>query len=318
MESDSSDITEKDVQFLCGCGKCTLKEFLDNGCSNPTESRDYPLLDIKKISLKKKVNLISRLELEAEGIREEFANLTDNVTESLKIVHGETKQTVKRFAMHIASMQVTQFMGHEKKKEFLEALLRCETVTDVMLILLTYYISWFNHSLLGSIIRKFQICTQEYEKYRGQLANFWMLHIRHKKSMFEIPRNSFSSVAVRPTETFIIKIGVPSSNTDVKASIFPLLKKHVSIITGISVSSFELCAYNKGCIEITVGAPAQLLQAVFQSDVNLNNLLIDLGSLVVLNLKLLSISYNERDHFTVYRRECKVCIIFLWLTINYY
>ena len=305
VDSDSSDaITEQEMKFLCGCGSCSLESFLVNGCENPLENKQYPLLNIKKLSQRQKVDLIARLEGEAYSIREQFSKLTMNVTTSLQ---NDAKKIniVEELHLFITSMQLSRFMEPTKKKEFSSNLKNCEKVADVMVLLLDDdFVSWFNHLFLGSIVEHFDVCKTDYSDYvKKTLASFL------KKSLFEIPSNSFCSQGPQEPEKFVLKIDVPSSK-EVQATIVPLLKNCVAKSLGITVSSLDLCTYNKGCIEITIGAPAQLLQAIFTSQ-SITDVLIDLGSMVIEpgNIKILSITYCDGNYKTVYTPDCKVCII---------
>ncbi len=301
VDSDFSDITEQEIKFLCGCGKCSLKSFLANGCMNPLEDKVYPLLNFKKLSKRQKINFITRLELEAESIRDEFSALSLNVTRSLQ--NRPCRETVGELKVLIASMQLIRFMQPAKKEIVTSDLKKCESIADIMNILLDdLFVSWFNHNFLASIVNHFNICREHYTNYVEKTLQPFL-----QKSLFEIPRNSFSSKDPEISEKFILKIDVPSSR-EVQANIVPLLKGKVAQCLGITVSSLDLCAYDKGCIEITVGAPAQILQALFTSQ-PLVDILIDLGSMVIEpdNIMILSISYCSDVHKTIYRQECKVC-----------
>ena len=72
------------MRFLCGCGKCSLHDFLRNGCPNPWGNSVFPLLHIEAVSIRNKLSLFSRLQDEAESVRRQFASLSVKVCDAFK------------------------------------------------------------------------------------------------------------------------------------------------------------------------------------------------------------------------------------------
>lgn len=292
-ESGASDaLTNDEILFLCGCEeKCSLEKFLNDGCPCPMENKEYPLLNINKIckSKKEKMNLISKLEEDAEKIRFDFSKLTNSITAALeKKCNSELSEVslVGRLQVCVLATQPFRYVTPEEKNKFENEILESTTVARFMITLLKNFVSWFNHSLLRCITEVFEVCVDEYKQYVSvNLGQFL------QKSLFEIPRNSFGE-PIRSGK-FTLKIDIPPPKRGVQASILPLLKKQVSKSLGITDSSFNLCTYEKGCIEIVVGAPTQLLEATFPLD---EQQLHDVGRIQSSDVKILSIIYKKTKY----------------------
>lgn len=249
---------EEDMRFICGCGQCSLDSFLKNGCPNPWDHANFPLLNTQKMSASKKLELISRLEEDARDISEKFASLTESVYRSLNYLNNFD---VKGLRIFLLAQQKFLYMSEEKRSELRQSDLgKGEDVETVIIFLLTEnYISWFNYPLLGSIVKKFKVCMTEYQEYIDKDLTQFL-----QRSLFEIPADSFS-ISDEPQRSgqFILKLDVINSKVSLTADVLIHLRRHVSIILGIAIDAFEFCSYDKGCIQFVLAAPLSLLQNIF-------------------------------------------------------
>ena len=284
-------VKEEDMRFLCGCGKCSLDDFLQNGCPNPWANSAYPLLNIKAMSTRRKLELLARLEQDTMDIKEHFGFMVScKIMRSLREQYGDDPNTVKELVVFILAQQPFVYMDEQKQVKLKSELYAAETIGDVFEVLVGSSVSWFNHLILGSITKMFTVAEEEYKEYvEVKLAQFL------KRSLFEMPKGSFTSEDPEGSGSFILKLAVPPPTDKIKGSVLLPLRRHVAMTLGITIESFELCCYNKGCIELTVSAPAQLVNALFPLD---ERTLMRLGSMTVgcEGLKITSITSGSSEH----------------------
>uniref|UniRef100_A0A1X7SHY1 Uncharacterized protein n=1 Tax=Amphimedon queenslandica TaxID=400682 RepID=A0A1X7SHY1_AMPQE len=99
------------MRFLCGCGKCSLSSFLKNGCPNPWENSRFPLLNVKKLSKKLRLELLARLDKDAEQISLDFSSLMVDVYRCLKDID------VKELVLYLMPQQKFLYMDENDRKE---------------------------------------------------------------------------------------------------------------------------------------------------------------------------------------------------------
>lgn len=283
LASDSGgEVKEEDMRFLCGCGNCTLVSFLKNGCPHPWEKSRYPLLNIKKMNKKQKLELLSRLDKEAEIVSEEFGSLMVNVYDHLK------DTDVKKIVLFLLPQQKFSGMKDEDRKELLANLRKATTTGDALTLLTENFISWFNHPLLGSIAKKFVACKADYDEYVDKFLNPYM-----KRCLFEIPSNIGQEF--KGSGKFILKVTTLhlEHKDKTKAEILLPLRRHVSEVCGIAIDAFDICSYEKGCLQVTVAAPLALLEEIFPLSDDALNLL---SSFSYEGARIKAISFGEHYH----------------------
>ena len=242
------------MKFLCGCGKCSLSSFLEKGCPNPWKHAHFPLLNIKKMKRRENLELLSRLQKDANKITEKFGSLTRKVYCSMK------KLDVNELVLFLLPQQKFSYMSEEKRVKLQSDLTKAPNVGKVMTLLTENYISWFNHPLLGSITKEFKVCETEYQEYVDKELTPFL-----QRSLFEIPSNSFNEISGDPQGSgqFILKIDIPNPKDSLEANILLPLRDHVSSTLGIAIDAFEFCSYGKGCIQFVFAAPLGLLLKIF-------------------------------------------------------
>lgn len=256
MDSDASanDIKEEDMRFLCGCGQCSLESFILNGCPHPWEKSRFPLLNIKHMSVAARLELLGRLTDESEEVTSKFGSLVRKVLVSLK--NGTVD--VKELVVFLLPQQKFLYLEEAKRIELENKLDQASTVGDVLSLLTKNFISWFNHPLLGSIAKEFTVCENEYQNYVNEV---FIPFIR--RSLFEVPSNSFSPNELQGSGKFLLKIHIPKPKASFEAGFLLPLRRHVSKVLCIAIDGFDICSYEKGCVQLTVAVPLTLLQEIF-------------------------------------------------------
>ena len=269
--------------MFCGCGKCTLADFLKSGCPHPWKPSRYPLLNITKLNKEQKLELLSRLDQEAENVSSKFGSLMSNIYKCLK------ETDVKELVLFLLSQQKFSGMKDEDRKELLANLRNAKDTGDVLMFLVEgLSISWFNHPLLGSIAKKFDVCKADYDEYVDKVFDPYI-----QRCLFEIPSNM--SQEFKGSGKFTLKVNeLHLKHTDNnKAEILLPLRCHVSEACGIAIDAFDIHSYEKGFLQVTVAAPLALLEEIFPlSDDALNGL----SSFSYEGAHIESISFGEQYH----------------------
>ena len=282
---DLEAVKEEDMRFLCGCGQCSIEDFLSRGCPNPWANHAYPILNIKTLSTRRKLDLLARLEQDMTEVKEKFGFMV-----ACKIQRGFMEQLgdkVEELTIFVLAQLPFSFMKPEKQGHLKSELRSAETVGDVFEILVSSVVSWFNHLLLGSITRSFHIAEDDYTSYVNEtLAPFL------ERSLFEVPKDSFSSENRERSGVFVLKIEVPPPKERIKGTVLLPLRCHIARVLGIPIESFDICSYNKGCFELSVSGPSRLMKAIFPLNDAVSSAL---GSMTVAcqGLKIVSVKYGD-------------------------
>ena len=245
------------MKFLCGCGRCSLSSFLENGCPNPLEHAHFPLLNIKKMKPREQLEILSRLKKDADNVTKKFGSLIQKVYYSLKKLEDFD---VHKLVLFLLVQQKFSCMSEEKRLKLQSDLSEAPNINKVMILLTESYISWFNHSLLGSIVKEFKVCETEYQDYVDKELTPFL-----RRSLFEIPSNSFNDISGDPQGSgqFILKIDIPNPKDSLEANILLPLRDHVSSTLGIAIDAFDFRSYTKGSIQFIFAAPLGLLLKIF-------------------------------------------------------
>ncbi|XP_019848953.1 PREDICTED: uncharacterized protein LOC109580354 isoform X2 [Amphimedon queenslandica] len=284
LASDSGgEVKEEDMRFLCGCGECSLSSFLKNGCPNPWENSRFPLLNVKKLSKRLRLELLARLDKDAEQISLDFSSLMVDVYRCLKDID------VKELVLYLMPQQKFLYMDENDRKELFSKLKTAKDAGEVLTLLAESYMSWFNHPLLGTIAKKFNACKADYDKYVNEVFNPYI-----KRCLFEVP----SSIDERPVGSgkFVLKVTTShhlEHKDKTKAEILLPLRRHVSEACGISIDSFDICSYNKGCLRVEVAVPLALLEEIFPLPTEVCSML---SSFAYEGARIKSVLFREHHH----------------------
>ena len=273
------------MRFLCGCGKCSLTDFLSNGCPNPWERSRFPLLNIRKFNVEKRLELLARLMKEAEEVSTKFGSLSRQVYRSLK------DKDVNELSLFLLPQQAFLYMDEKERIQLQANITKASNVAEVLKLLNEKYISWFNHPLLGSILKEFKVCEAEYQDYVDKHFTPYL-----KKSLFEIPAESLDSTDIQGSGKFILKLNVPPPKDSLKADILLPLRHHVASSFGIAINAFRIYSYDKGCIQIAVSIPILLFKEIFPLPSNVLSLL---GKFSYQNVHIKAVNDSDEHYVNV-------------------
>jgi hypothetical protein len=252
VDSDSSDMKEEDLRFLCGCGHCSLNSFISQGCRYPWENTQFPLLDVKKLPYRERLELFKRLENEAQNVAVKFGSVTRQAVQLLKNVDPN------ELAAFLLPQQMFIYMDTEERHKLQSSICDAPDAGKIIVLLCQSYISWFNHHLLAIILDEFKCCKDKYDDYVENHFKPFM-----QKSLFEIPSSMLHANSLVGSGQFILKVDVPTPKEHVKAKILSSLSYYVSSVFGLALDSFTFISYDKGCIRLTVSVPYLLLSEIF-------------------------------------------------------
>ena len=219
---------------------------MTNGCpSSGGKLRKFPLLSLDQLSHGEKIKLIARLHDESEKVADEFASL---VVEVLRVF--KAKVDVTELVVYLLSLKASQYHPKLVNKQILESfepkLSICKNVPEVFVILSTVW-SWFNHSLLGRMISKFapdQDIRAKYDTYITEALNPYL-----RRSIFEVPSDSFGPGNVVGLEKFVLKVD-DSVAEQTKAEQLPRLQRDVARALDVEPDALILQSIDDGCFRI--------------------------------------------------------------------
>ena len=255
-KSKNPSIESGTIEFFCPCGNCSLKSYINNGCPLTT-SMAFPYLNLTRLlsSQKEKENLIQRLSNDIDEIKCKFAELLDEVCDSL-----DKQITTKQLARRVINRSIARISeDHEEK-------LRQSECIDDSFIILRKYMSFFNFGLLESII-EWNKCPKEnqvhLEKYREKLNEFCL------RKVFEVPQNVYSDMDVSITAQR--KFVVLSTKDMAETSLNDVLKMRIQLanILDCDVGDLHLHIVDQGCLLLVFSIPNTLAERLFPLDVDL-------------------------------------------------
>ena len=248
MDSDIN-LDEEEVKLLCGCGKCTLNDFLEKGCPDPGGPKQFPLLNLERLPRRSSQKLVARLMKESKLVAKEFGSLSAKL---LSCLNDREDITVDHLVLFLLPQQRFSYICESRVPEIEKQLRKATTKGEVLKLL---PVSWFNHTLFESIAKEFKVAIEDYKNYIEQHLNPLL-----QKSLFEIPRK-FSYV-FKGSNQFTLKMDIPKQE-NLKADILICLKDQVAGTLGISIDALDFCGYDSGCLEIVFSAPYVLVKKTF-------------------------------------------------------
>ena len=253
-ESNSSGYyTEDTLKYLCGCGECSLEKIVTEGCDSPGLPQRFPLLDIQKLPKVKLRQYLFMLTKEAENINDEFASLCDKVCESM------TKRGIEVGRVINFLKASKRFSNTTVKTEVHQKLDRANSIIQVFAVL-SEICSWFNHHPVGALIKQFGSDNDQnlYYKFTKETLMTYL-----KRSVTEIPKDSFGPEDIEGSGKFILKIDSPSSHENITGANLNHLKGKVAEALDISIENLTIYSISKGCLEVEFLVPLLILNKLF-------------------------------------------------------
>ena len=164
--SDQVQIVES---FRCPCGQCTLDSYLNGDCSKQNSS-SYPYLNLEHLSKEEEYDLIQKLTDDTEQIRFEFADLCNDLSDSLK--NRDKPVTTNELIKVIVSADKSQFEDLTKSIDI-----------DAVFIVLHKQMSFFNYEIIKYIVKRLGD-GQDKERLKLYMESF---KVFCKRRIFEVP-----------------------------------------------------------------------------------------------------------------------------------
>ena len=271
-KGDNGSMTDANSGFECPyCKECSLETFLsDEGCpkrkDSPNKKSAFPFLDIGSIDQGEKEDLEARLISETAGMVKRFADFTILIRESLE----KEQVPLEKIKDSILSLDAfTEDIG--VKALDIEDIRKIEAArnhTEVF-IPLRRYISFFNYQIIEHIIEHHGAADDSklLGEYLSELEAFC------KRNVFEVPRNVFSSKSRKTAKVFALKCTDRVSTLEGVQGV----KRKVAKILGLRPSVLQLCAINKGCIELYFLISNAVANHIFPASPSVHSLLTEIG-----------------------------------------
>ena len=248
------------ITFLCGCGECTIVDFLDGeiGCRNPGSSISFPLLDTSSLSHKKQMQMIDKLNLEAEEIDDEFGYLASEIGSSF---HARNIDIAK-LKIHLSTIEyikVRSLPTENREQQLLNPILdrikSSQSVSDIFILLANFW-SWFNYRLLERLLKRFGNHNEKHllEEYVSKLKHFLQRYV------YEMPSSIHSPKTLDSFTKFRAKLSDKMKSA--KAEELPMIQAGFARILGIDAHALMLTTIGCGCVELEFLAP-KIIETMF-------------------------------------------------------
>lgn len=199
--SCGSPTTSGTLHYKCGCGKCTIHEYLkDETCQNPI--REFPHLDIQGDSYEAQC-LEQTLTDQTHEIGLEFAGLLRDTFDRLTQLSDQTFHHVQQHIKRLISPATYghMFIMSDQKGD----IITIATANDYMQLedaLLKSYCSWFNFGIITEIRKAFLFSDtdndQAFSRYECKFSAYC------KRRCFESPKTFHPIPQGRKTLVFKI------------------------------------------------------------------------------------------------------------------
>ena len=188
---------------------------------------------------------------ESRKVDEKFTGLLHEILACLKD-HADVDELV----LYISSLQKFLFQNDADNIEAQNQLKAVKTENEVMKLLKSH-VSWFNHSLIGSLVHEFEVSVKSYDDYVENCLNQFL-----KMSLFEIP--NMASNALQGSGYFVLKMEISSPTEIILANVLTVLEEQLASALCISIDALEFCYY--GSDELTFSAPYILLKEMIPNN----------------------------------------------------
>lgn len=255
--SDYNNSNQSLPDFVCCCGECTIKDYLQNGCKEAGKLRDYPKLNVRDLTRVEQESLLSKLDRELGTVQKEFAVLTNAVLKWLLSNQIDVKQLI----MFVDGMTTfTSTKANCKSKHLYdvqEELNSCDSIIDLFFLLKNYW-SWMNYDLLEEIV--FQFCDDSIQcrfiTYEKETLGPFL-----KRSIIEIPSCAYGHQNIQNYENLVFKLGTDMESHS--ADSLRLIRDKLCRILEVDPKALHIAMVTDGCIEITFVVPSNIFDEVF-------------------------------------------------------
>ena len=266
--STSHTRTNRTQSFGCGCGNCSLNNFLDGRCPRPKKSlSSFPYLKTSGLKESEILILKGRLYEEFALITREFSKFNTAICESL-IDREIPVQKITRVLRDLRAFS-SSFSNAPLLGSCWPSITASKTIDNIFNILADY-VSFFNFQItdhivdvLGTASDKLLLC-----EYREKVDEYC------KRNIFECP--SYSTLC-HEEATLILKVeGIEKYNMKHLAG----LVSHVSKALLVTNHTLKLCSVEEGCVKLNFQVPQCINDKIFPLNVDRIGRLMNIGKLM--------------------------------------
>lgn len=250
------------VKANCGCEMCNFQSLISSGCPKPRTFGDktFMYLDTASLNQSEKEALLLQVNEDADAIFDHWDNLVCRFSSWMKAnVSLEDFKHILLYLPGIKSERKEVHMFKDRNQDIMSA----KNHLDCFAILSGYH-SWFNCSILESVIkaasRRTQNDSSEFlsssKSYMDQLYNYC------KRNIFECPVPSYMSSTMNNT-FLVMKVSEDQLSTVVSAEKINLFTAKLKKYFGIQDYVMELCTVGIGCVELVYSIPLCIYNELF-------------------------------------------------------
>ena len=247
VTSHSDSITSPGPSFCCPyCQKCTLEQYLSEGCPEATGKTLFPYLNTPALSDEDRSVLEATLTSDTLKMIELFALTDTAILQNLKADVTE----VKNYVLGLVSS-----LGEEK---YIAKVEKADTIPHIFVALWPYK-SFLNHKIVNNIVTFFGSDEDKkiMEDYQIEFSKFC------RRCAFEIPCNKLPSSR---KDQKILSVKLTSEGSSLRDAI--LAKETIVSIFGVKHWALRLCSIEKGCMCLRFFLSAKVFAQFFPPTVS--------------------------------------------------
>ena len=250
------------VQTNCGCGTCDFASLVSKGCPKPRRE-PFMYLDTSSLNQKQKDILLLQLNKDADAI---FGQWDQFVYQFSSWIKGNVSlEDYKEIILTLPGMTSARKdvqMFYDRKREIVAA----TSYLECFMVLSDYW-SWFNCSILETIIRNAMGRTQKDSSKLVSSLQLYMdqLHKYCKRNIYECPAPSCMS-STKDTRTFLVL----KVTEDQLSNVNMVSAEKIKLFTAELMKSFEIQDYvlnlhavGSGCVELVYSIPLCIYNELF-------------------------------------------------------
>ena len=245
----TSDQEQVEISFQCPCGQCTLESYLNGDCSKQNSS-SYPYLNVEHLSEDERDDLIQKLNNDTEQIRLQFADLCNDLSDSLK--NRDKPVSTNELIKTIVSVSADKSLYGDLIKAI---------DIDAVFIVLYKYMSFFNYEIIDYIVKRLG------DKEDDERLKLYMESFKEfcKRRIFEVTPRTFGSNQARyGRKQFALtcETELYSSLSEVKR-----VQRNIAKLFGTKPSlNLHLECVDEGSIIMVFSIPDFIAQEIFPFD----------------------------------------------------
>ena len=245
--SSSTAADEPKSSYGCGCGNCSVIDFVSGKCPKPMPTSSmFPYLNTQDMSVNDIRRLSSKLHADFQEINFKYAELTTDVRKSLE----GRNVTPEQLAHDLMDLRVYTHLHDESQPMFgdrYKELKSAKNIGEIFEILRDYG-SFFSHKIIKFIVKK--LGTEEDKDRLSQYEEDFREYC--KRQVFECPY--FSTKSPKFTD-LVMKVDTKTLRKQYTIDAQEEFEESVVAVLGIANHNLKLCSVKEGCLLMTYQIP---------------------------------------------------------------